>query len=76
MALMFDGAVNTNNFPLYESLLRLPIVNKTSTACPLRGTFFVKESISLIPISAGNFLLLLLIWTAQSPTFPQAPREG
>ena len=57
--MMFDGAVNTNNFPLYETLLRLPVSlkssnssNSTSTkssssasanVCPLRGTFFVKH---------------------------------
>lgn len=58
ITMMFDGAVNTNNFPLYESLLRIPITLKTSNAtsnatkasqkaatdvCPLRGTFFVKH---------------------------------
>ena len=56
--MMFDGAVNTNNFPLYESLLRIPISSKASNSsnstsskasaastsvCPLRGTFFVKH---------------------------------
>ena len=30
--MMFDGAVNTNNFPLYESLLRIPISLKASNS--------------------------------------------
>jgi len=41
--MMFDGAVNTNNFVLYETLLRSPIFNSSSKECPLRGTFFVKH---------------------------------
>ena len=55
--MMFDGAVNTNNYPLYETLLRIPINSKSSNSsnstsskasastnvCPLRGTFFVKH---------------------------------
>ena len=43
ITMMFDGAVNTNNYELYEKLLRTPIVNSSSTVCPLRGTFFVKH---------------------------------
>lgn len=37
--LMFDGAVNLNNYPLYDALLKL----KHKNGCPIRGTFFVKN---------------------------------
>ena len=38
--LTFDGAVNLNNFGLYDALLKL----KSSFGdCPVRGTFFVKN---------------------------------
>ena len=39
--LMFDGAVNLNNFALYKALLGLK--HGKNTECPIRGTFFVKN---------------------------------
>lgn len=40
--LMFDGAVNFNNFLQYDSLLQTKHY-KSKDSCPLRGTFFVKN---------------------------------
>ena len=40
--LMFDGAVNLNNFPHYDKLLRMTH-GEGKNACPIRGTFFVKN---------------------------------
>ena len=42
MMLTFDGAVNLNNFPKYKTLLGMKHGNG-SNACPIRGTFFVKN---------------------------------
>ena len=42
MMLMFDGAVNLNNFPHYDKLLRMTH-GEGKNACPIRGTFFVKN---------------------------------
>jgi len=38
---MFDGAVNLNNFLLYDKLLK--IKHGKRSKCPIRGTFFVKH---------------------------------
>lgn len=40
VALMFDGAINTNNFNLYKSLLSIKR-NNNSNECSVRGTFFM-----------------------------------
>ena len=37
---MFDGAINTNNFNLYKSLLSIKR-NNNSNECSVRGTFFM-----------------------------------
>ena len=40
VSLMFDGAINTNNFGLYKSLLSITR-NNNSQECSVRGTFFM-----------------------------------
>jgi len=37
---MFDGAINTNNFEFYNTLLKITRNNDTGE-CPIRGTFFM-----------------------------------
>ncbi len=41
VVMTFDGAVNTNNWPLYDALLKKK--HGKNGKCPLRGTFFVRN---------------------------------
>lgn len=42
LVLMFDGAINLNNYPEYKSLFRL----KAKNGCMMKGTFFVQHEYS------------------------------
>ena len=39
----FDGAINQNNFGLYDEILKMTKNNKTDE-CPIRGTFFITHN--------------------------------
>ena len=43
VALMFDGAINLNNFKFYDEILKIT-KNNQSNECPIRGTFFVTHN--------------------------------